>query len=94
MVVARRSETKRLSDRELQLLQHYASTAWGEAEWVAVLKADNHLYFSLLRGIGRAGYLPDNPDRLRAAAIPAIPLPCAARSDCPRAPASSPVPSG
>ena len=35
--------------------ERYPSTAWGVREWHAVLSADDDLYNSILRGIGRAG---------------------------------------
>lgn len=35
------------------LAERYPSTTWGVPEWYAVLQADNALYFSILRGIGK-----------------------------------------
>ena len=34
--------------------ERFPSTTWGTAEWYCVLIADDHLYHSILRGIGRA----------------------------------------
>ena len=36
------------------LAERYPSTTWNEIEWFAVLHADDKLFASILRGIGRA----------------------------------------